>query len=113
MSTTLQIHSYNTGINEIDKIIKLSNVRDIISNIKNKFFTVCFVKKDNTTRIMHCQKGVHKYIKGTQQETTAKRKNTLQQRNKIIVHELNVGYRTINLESIKYIKCGDINIFTK
>jgi len=35
---------------------------------KNKIFTATFIKKDGSTRVMNCQLGVKKHLKGGEQK---------------------------------------------
>ena len=44
------------------KTIKSENFRDLV---KGKFFTVSFIKKDGSERILTGRLGVKKYVKGT------------------------------------------------
>jgi len=39
-------------------------VRDKIQSMGGKFFSVEFIKRDGTTRLMLCRVGVTKYLKG-------------------------------------------------
>ena len=39
-------------------------VRDKIQSLGGKFFSVEFIKRDGTTRVMLCRVGVTKYLKG-------------------------------------------------
>jgi hypothetical protein len=39
-------------------------VRDKIQSLGGKFFSVEFIKRDGTTRLMLCRVGVTKYLKG-------------------------------------------------
>ena len=46
------------------KFINPILVDAFLSIIGGGFFTVTFLKKDNTTRVMRCRKGVKKHLKG-------------------------------------------------
>ena len=46
------------------KKVSLFNAIDIIFDIDQEFFTVEFIKKDNSLRKMNCRKGVKKHLKG-------------------------------------------------
>lgn len=81
--------------------------------VGNQVFTVEFIKKDGTKRTMNARLNVKKYVKGTQPETTAKRKATNESRNQIGVYELATSeqglqgaekYRIISLDTILQIK---------
>lgn len=90
------------------KQITIPEFRDLI---KDGAFTVEFYKKDDTLRVMNARLNVHKHVKGTQPEITAKRKATLTAQNMLTVFELSestlneerkgkLQYRTINLNRI-------------
>lgn len=44
--------------------IQRKKVRKFIENLKGEFFSVQFIKKDNSLRDMNCRTGVSKYVKG-------------------------------------------------
>ena len=46
------------------KKVSLFNAIDIIFDIDQEFFTVEFIKKDNSLRKMNGSKGVKKHLKG-------------------------------------------------
>ena len=45
---------------------KREEVREFINSMRNRYFTVEFIKKDGSLRTMNCQKGVKKHLKGGQ-----------------------------------------------
>lgn len=88
----------------------IAKFKEIIKD--NTLFTVCFTKKDGTERVMNARLAVKKYIKGTNEEATAKRKETLAVTNQINCYEMRgtsdregaENYRTINLNTVKWLK---------
>jgi hypothetical protein len=70
------------------------------------FFTVQFMKKDNTTRVMRCRKGVKKHLKGG--VSTIKDKKEL-----ISVYSLDVeSYRCFDKNKVIEIKGAGARIMT-
>jgi len=79
--------------------------------VGNGIFTVVFVKKDGTLRVMNARLGVSKHIKGTAPEATAKRNATLLSANMIGVYEMpKMQYRTINLNTVKSISANGVTL---
>lgn len=81
--------------------------------VGNTFFTVQFIKKDGTLRIMTARLGVAKDVLGTQPEVTEKRKATLTAQNMLTVYEITDRpdrYRTINLNTIQLITANGIRL---
>jgi hypothetical protein len=77
------------------KKITLFNAVDIILDIDNEFFTVEFIKKDNTLRKMNCRKGVKKHLKNGSLPYDPFKKGLLP------VFDLHKqGYRMINIKSL-------------
>jgi hypothetical protein len=82
---------------EIDK----ETAKELIFNTKGKFFTVKFIKKDGSERVMNARLGVKKYLKG----------GTLAydpaEFNYITVYDMgSKGYRMVNANTIKNLKIG-------
>ena len=68
----------------------------IIESTNGRFFTVCFVKKDNTERLLTGRLGVTKHLKGG--------KSTIDNTKYITVYDTRAkGYRAINRDTIKFI----------
>lgn len=68
---------------------------------KNKIFTATFVKKDGTTRVMNCQLGVKKHLKGGEQKFNPIEKNLL------TVFDMQKGeYRMINVSTLITLKAN-------
>ena len=74
--------------------------------VGNKFFYISYFKKDGTYREMNSARlNVSKHLKGGQN------KNPNINKTQIIVFDNNKsGYRTINIEKIIEIRCGDCKI---
>ena len=90
----------------VGDVVKL---REAIENTKGRFFTVWFLKKDQTLRKMTCRTGVKKGSKGENGvgALRAKPNNT----NLVSVFEMQVnGYRSFDLERVVSFKCGNIEI---
>lgn len=94
--------------------------------VGNKFFTAVFIKKDGTERTLTGRLAVRKYVKGTQPEATAKRKETLTDQNMIGVFEVNNDiaedghvksgeekYRTLNLNTIKRLSANGEVLYSR
>ena len=71
--------------------------------VGGRFFTVKFVKKDGTDRIMTCRIGVKKYANGRPQTADP---------DKYIVgwEPATKQYRNINIETLQWVKCRGISI---
>jgi hypothetical protein len=81
-------------------------MKQIIEQAKGKFFVAKFVKKNGEIRKMNGRLGVKKYLKGG--ESTSKDKENL-----VVVYDVQKkGYRTINLDTMFYFKCGN-TLFTR
>ena len=74
----------------------------MIKNTNGKVFACSFVKKDGTLRKMTARVGVKKWLsnKGFVRE---------EKENLVCVYDMTAkGYRTINLDTLKSFKCGDV-----
>lgn len=71
--------------------------------VGGRFFTVKFVKKDGTDRIMTCRIGVKKYSNGRPQTADP---------DKYIVgwEPATKQYRNINIETLQWVKCRGISV---
>lgn len=67
-------------------------------------FTVKFIKKDGSERVMNARLGVAKYVKNSAPQITSKRSETLHLANKVGVFEMSGQYRTIDLNTIVWLK---------
>jgi len=76
--------------------------KQLIRDTKGKFFTVTFIKKDGTTRVMNARLGVKRYLKGGELPYDADEKGL------IPVYDVKVGdYRMVNAATIKKLKIGN------
>lgn len=82
---------------------------EIIKNFvgKNRIFTATFVKKDGSTRVMNCQIGVKKHLKGGELAYDPIERNLL------TVFDMQAqGYRMINCSTILELKAhGEVITF--
>jgi hypothetical protein len=82
---------------EIDK----ETAKELIFDTKGKFFTVTFIKKDGSERVMNARLGVKKYLKG------GTLKYNPEDFNYITVYDMGVkDYRTVNANTIQKLKIG-------
>lgn len=83
-------------------LITRDAARMMIKNTKGKFFTVTFVKKDGTTRVMNCRLGVRAYLKGGELPYNPDEKGL------IPVYDVQTrDYRMINAATITNLKIGN------
>jgi len=75
-----------------------------ILGTKGKFFSVQFIKKDGSLRKMQCRLGVKKYLKGGTYKAGQNHPEL------VPVYDVpNKGYRSINLETIKFLRISGID----
>ena len=83
-------------------MISNETLLDVIRKTNGKFFKVLFVKKDGSLREMTCRLGVKKDLRGG--KSTTEHLDNL-----ITVYDVFAkGYRNINLDTVKYFKCGGV-----
>lgn len=90
---------------------KIEILKDIIFNAsrKNKIMTVLFRKKSGEMRSMclHRSRALEESVKGTEPESTAKRKWTLTRQGMLVAEELTPEkthqWRTVNLATVRRI----------
>lgn len=81
------------------------NKEQFIKEVRGKFFKAKFVKKDGTIREMTARFGVKKYLKGDKLAYNPEEYNNL------IVFDVKLKqYRTIGLNRLIYLKCGDAKL---
>ena len=97
----------------MSNLTKINVARNIIENTNGLWFSVEFVKKDGSLRKMTCKTGVRNWVDSNgNQRTLAGGKNT----KAAYVNYVNVydtvakDYRTINTETLKAFKCGDLKL---
>lgn len=73
----------------------------LLNSTGGKFVSVEFVKKDGTMRQLTGRFGVTKHLRGGENKTVREDNSYM------TIYDTQVeGYRTINLETIKRVKCG-------
>jgi hypothetical protein len=83
-------------------VINRDQVEQLIKDTKGKFFTVTFIKKDGTTRVMNARLGVKAYLKGGDLPYDAASKGL------IPVFDIpKRAYRMININTISDLKIGN------
>ena len=76
--------------------------KQLILNTKGKFFTVTFIKKDGTTRVMNARLEVKAYLKGGELPYDPEEKGL------IPAYDVKTGdYRMININTITNLKIGN------
>ena len=86
--------------------ITKEEAKNLIKSTKGKFFTVTFIKKDGTERVMNARLGVKVYLKGGTLAYDAESKGLVPVWDPIAHRETGNGYRMINLSTITNIKIG-------
>jgi len=84
-----------------------------IYSLKNRIFSVCWIKKNGEIRCANARTGVKQFVKGTGKRKTKSRDNLL------TVYlmwnmdgdtfQAESGYRSLNLESVKWLKMGGVH----
>jgi len=88
-------------LNEAEYELPLKDIQDSIKNSKGKIFTVTFIKKDGTQRVMNARLGVKAYLKGGELPYDPAKFNYLP------VFDLRLKkYRILNLNTIQSLKVG-------
>ena len=81
--------------------ITQEEAKRLIKATNGKFFTVTFIKKDGTERVMNARLGVEVYLKGGQLAYDAESKGL------ITVYDMKAkGYRMVNVNTITHLKIG-------
>jgi hypothetical protein len=82
--------------------ITTEQAKQLIKDTKGKFFTVTFIKKDGTERVMNARLGVKVYLKGGELPYNPDEKGL------IPVYDVKTGgYRMVNVSTIKKLKIGN------
>jgi hypothetical protein len=93
---------------EAARLIKHTGVKKINDQPNpdyGKFFTVTFIKKDGTRRVMNARLGVEVYLKGGQLAYDAESKGLIPVRD-MQAPDKTRGYRMININTITHLKIG-------
>lgn len=84
-------------------------LREMIKSTKGRIMTITFIKKNGELRKMVCRTGVKTGVNPNARKCFNGTTNTTAHIPKYInVHEMGVGDRKVNLETLKHIKCGNI-----
>jgi hypothetical protein len=82
--------------------LRSKQIRQLVGN---KFFTVEFIKKDGTIRVMNCRLNVKKHLKGGELKHNPEALNHL-----IVFDVVAKEYRTINLNTLLRVKFNGIEL---
>jgi hypothetical protein len=81
--------------------ITQEEAKRLIKATNGKFFTVTFIKKDGTERVMNARLGVKVYLRGGQLAYDAESKGL------VPVYDVKTGgYRMVNINTITHLKIG-------
>ena len=86
----------------------INTLKATINSLNGRFFTVDYLKKDGSENTINGRTGVIKYLKGG-----TRTNNNVEA---LIMYDLKKkGYRTVNLDTIKGIRCNNmiIPVFAK
>jgi hypothetical protein len=84
-------------------VIYKNEVTELIKSLGSKVFTVEFVKKDGSLRVMNARLGVKKHLKGGSLGYDAKALDLLP-----VFDMREKGYRMIQLNTVNWIKCDGV-----
>ena len=82
--------------------ISRETARQLIKDTKGKFFTVTFIKKDGTTRVMNARLGVKAYLKGGELPYNPEAKGLIP-----VFDVQKREYRMVNINTITKLKVGN------
>jgi hypothetical protein len=85
--------------------LPLTDIIQLIKDTKGAFFTVKFIKKDGTERVMNCRLGVKKYLHGGELPYDPVAKGLLPVWDPVAA-KTSDGYRIINTNTILSAKIG-------
>lgn len=81
--------------------VDVETAKELIFNTGGKFFTVTFIKKDGSERVMNARLGVKKYLRGGELKFNPSEMGL------IPVYDMGAkGYRMVNTNTIKNLKIG-------
>jgi hypothetical protein len=92
--------------------LPLNEIIQKIKDTKGAFFTVKFIKKDGTERVMNCRLGVKKYLHGGELPYDPVAKGLLPVWDPIAAKK-DDGYRIINTKTILSAKIGGVEYVPK
>ena len=86
--------------------ISKDEAKRLIKDTKGKFFTVTFVKKDGTIRVMNARLGVKAYLKGGELPYNPEEKGLIPVWDPVAHKATGNGYRMISINTISALKIG-------
>lgn len=94
------------------KMSKIETIRGIIKNTNGLFFCIRFIKSNGELRELNGRTGVTAYLKEDPRICKNGTSNTVGHIPKYIkAYDLvNGGYRNINMETVTYFKCGEVEL---
>lgn len=99
----------DTSLDTVAENDPYKSLRDLIKSTKGRFTTLEFIKANGEVRKMLCRTGVKKGVNPDARTCVNGTTNTTAHIPKYInVYEIGVGDRKINLETLRYLKCGKI-----
>lgn len=102
-------NEFDPSIDTVAEVDPHKELRDLIKSTKGKIMTVMFVKKNGELRKMVCRTGVKTGINPNARICMNGTTNTTTHIPKYVtVHEMGGGDKKMNLETLKYVKCGKI-----
>jgi len=87
-------------------VITREEAKTLIKATQGKFFTVTFIKKDNTKRVMNARLGVKTHLKGGVLPYNAEAKGFITVWDPTSKSGSDSGYRQINVSTISNLKIG-------
>ena len=91
---------------------KIAIVRNIVENTDGLFFNITFVKKNGEIRNLTGRTGVTKHLTPNPRICMNGTSDTVAHKEEYIkVYDtIKKGYRNVNMETVTYFKCGDVEI---
>lgn len=104
-----EVENFDPAVDTVAKEDPFKELREMIKATKGRIMTITFVKKNGEVRTMVCRTGVKTGVNPNARKCFNGTTNTTAHIPKYInVHEMGVGDRKVNLETLKRIKCGKI-----
>lgn len=104
-----EVENFDPAVDTVAQEDPFKELREMIKATKGRIMQVTFIKKNGELRKMRCRIGVKKNINPNARKCFNGTTNTKAHIPKYItVHEMGVGDRTLNLETLKYMKCSKI-----
>ena len=104
-----EVENFDPAVDTVAQEDPFKELREMIKATKGRIMQVTFIKKNGELRKMRCRIGVKKNINPNARKCFNGTTNTKAHIPKYInVYEMGVGDRTLNLETLKYMKCSKI-----